>query len=1082
MTTKIIRPGSVGFNQILEDLSNYVRVNSEGGWKDFAVSGAGNVVMELLAGFGTFLHHDVLTARRETVLEVAKLRSSIVGMAQLMGYPVRRKSAPKLRMTIIPETSRSISRTDIIGAFRSQTICPLKDYALTPGVENNIYCAIGQWKEHRFALQVAGDFSKYLIRNAKIENDLVFHPIENVEIPLLQLDVTTVESVGTQNEDFLPINLVEYAEQLNTSSSLLKTHLDGVILIFGDNIFGRRATLSDVFRFTYLTSDGLLMTPSISELEGGFTCSVGTIKQVELLYPGSNEDSIEKIRLALTKYNATRRRMVTIDDHKSILMSYKGVISANAQRSDIGESGGCCAVDMTCLLDGGAKLDEATNVVIDPKNDAQTPITIQLSDSIVVYQSSDLHPSSIVLGQSGFISSLTTGTRVWLKVYDNNGDPEGVPQGINSEGFYYIIRIPNSQNIRFATDRWRAALGMFIQLSPPSTGNPLDCTLELSIYQDTVKTRDPLSTSNVIYETETSIASSIKVSTSFFEELATSDALFISYSDGANQLKNLTNNTYYYAIRLAIGESYRVRFALDAERAELSDRVLVYNPQNNLPASGTLTINRRRLREELTIGTSNVFFDDPENDEEFGYIDISNASDTLKDIVHNQPANSPLKVTIKISTGGTILPGGLQNGKTYWIFNPQDNRISFSASETEAASGVGIPLTAPSTGTVVGKIFLDVFSSEEEVINIAPEALNVVYETASSYSSSIDLTNDPFWMNDDGTEFFSGMKVRLYSDGTVKLPTGLNSGEFYYLIPIPGTKRIRFAESFDKAVGTENIPVEYIPLYPPSVGDLAGYLLIDCFLDSTSMPLSSNIYYNQISDYLNSINVGSENRLVRATGYPYGYPTGTKIKFSIGATTPSLPTGLSLETFYYIIRIPGSSNIRFATTRSKAMRGVAITLAEGSTLAGQVIVKAYGTPEEDTLREYLENFRVAGEQIFFVDPVDVMLDIKMSVVIDSSSSHQSVLDQIEEILKSYTNKLSGTFNIGRVLKQLNEIPEILRVYMERPLSDYRLAFNEYLALPANLRTSEHIIVYIGDASFVDMPAIDLEEKDGYEYE
>ena len=1077
MATKIIRPGSVSFDQILEDLSNYVRINSEGGWKDFAVSSAGNVVMELLSGLGSFLHHDVLTARRETVLETAKLRSSIVGMAQLMGYPVRRKSAPKLRMTITPQVSGPISRSDIIGSFRSLSIVPLKDYYLTAGVENTIYCAIGEWKEHSFALQVAGDFSKYLIRNASIENDLVFNPIENVEMPLIQLDVASAETVGTESVEYTPINLVEYAEQLDRNSSLIKTHLDGIILIFGDNIFGRRATLSDIFRFTYLTTQGLLETPSISELEAGFTCDVGVINRVELIYPGSNEDSLEKIRLALTQYNAARRRMVTIDDHKSILMSYKGVISSNAQRSDTGDEGGCCAVDMSCLLEGGARLDEASNVVLDPSA-TQNPITIQLNDTVVVYQSSDLHPSSVVLPQTGFVSSLSTGTRVWLKV-TSNGDPADVPQGLDTEGFYYIIRIPNSQNIRFATNKFKAAFGIFTQINPPVSGNVIDCNLELSIHQDTTKTRDPLSPTNVVYETEANISSSLRVSYDFFENLNTSDAIFISYSDEANQIKNLENNSYYYAIRLAIGESYRVRFALDGTRAELGDRVLLDHPQDGQPASGTVTINRRRHREELTIGTSNVFFDDPEDDTEWGYIDLANASDTIKDMIH--ASAEPIKVTIRIATGGTVLPGGLQNGKTYWIFNPQDYRISFADSKINAEANIGIPLTVP-TSDVVGKIFLDLFHPEEEEIDIAPESLNVVYESAYSYASSIDFTSDPYWINDNGINFFAGMKVRLYSDGTVKLPTGLESGEFYYAIPIPGTNRVRFAESFDKAVGTDNVEVEYIPLYPPSVGELGGFLLMDCFLDNTTIPLkASNIFYNQIADYLNSINVGSENRLVMATGYPYGYPTGTKLKLSVGETTPTLPIGLSVDSFYYLIRIPGSSNVRFATTRSRAMRGLAITLAEGEDLAGEVEVTIYGTPEEDALREYLEDFRVAGEQIFFVDPVDVTLDIKMNVVIDSSSSHQLVLDKIEEVLSSYTNQLSSVFNIGRVTKELNEIPEILRLYIERPLSDYRLAFNEYLTLSANLKTSEHIVIHIGESSFIETPTIDLEEKDGFEY-
>lgn len=1069
MTTSLIRPTSASFDQILEDLTNHVRTNSEGGWKDFSVSSAGNVVMELLSGLGAFLHHDVMTARRETLLEAAKLRSSIVGMAQLMGYPVRRKSAPKIKMVINVSSQTFISRTQEIGVFRSMPICPLADQSLSPNVDNVVYCAIGSFKEHNFELQTAGDFAKYLLRNPKIENDLYYYPESGIEFPLLELGVDVKEAIGQQVEEFTNVQLVEYAEQLTSNSCLIKTHLDGIILIFGDNIFGRRAFLTDKFKLTYLTSEGLLVTPSITELERGFTCHIGTLKRVELLFPGSNEDSTEKIRLALTKYNAARRRMVTIDDHKSILMSYKGIISANAQPSDTAEAGGCCSVDLTCLLEGGARLDASSNVVLDPVG-TQTAITIPFNSTTITYQSSDLHPSSILLPQNGFTNSLSTGTPVWVKITPNPGKTEDdIPQGLMSNQFYYIIRIPNSQNIRLATDKFKAIFGTFVQISPPSTGNSVDCTLEMSIYQDTAKTADPLGSFNVTYETESTIASSVRVSSSMFTTVQTGDALYVTYSSGANPVKNLNVNTYYYAIRLAIGESYRFRFALDRNRAELNDRIQLDYPINGQDASGSVTINRRVHREEFTIGTSNVFLYNPENPSEPGYIDLSNASDTLKGFL----SPTPFKVMIKTATGGTVLPGGIQNGGTYWAFNPSSLRMSLAATKTDAEADppVGVPLTDPGS-QILGKIYIDVFDAQEETISITPASQNVVYEAAQSYSSSIDLT-DASWKNDLNVDFYAGMKVRLYSESsTLVLPDGLQEGEFYYIIPIPGTRRIRFASTPAKATGADNVPVEYIPLTPPSSGNpIGGYLSLDFFLDYATFNLTSQyIYYNQVSDYLNSVDVGNS-RLTGNSSFPYGYSTGTKIKF----TGTTFPGGLNASTFFYLIRIPGTTKVRFATTKSRAVRGISVLLEDTGTINSTATVTVYGTPEEDALREYLEEFRVAGEQIHFVDPTPVILDIKVNVVISYSSVSQSVLDGVISVLDSYTNQLSSVFNIGRVVKQISDLPGVLRVYLEKPLSDRVLAFNEYLTLPTDVRTVDHVKIYVGDSSFVD-----LNTETGYE--
>jgi hypothetical protein len=124
------------------------------------------------------------------------------------------------------------------------------------------------------------------------------------------------------------------------------------------------------------------------------------------------------------------------------------------------------------------------------------------------------------------------------------------------------------------------------------------------------------------------------------------------------------------------------------------------------------------------------------------------------------------------------------------------------------------------------------------------------------------------------------------------------------------------------------------------------------------------------------------------------------------------------------------------------------------------------------LRSYLENYRVVGEQIFFVDPEPVTLDIVMTVVLAQSATMLWTQRSIREILDEYTYKLSSVFHVGEIYKRIQELPSVLRLYVEQPTSDYSLSFNQYLVLPENLFESSHIRMVSGNDSFVDLGTTD----------
>lgn len=139
----------------------------------------------------------------------------------------------------------------------------------------------------------------------------------------------------------------------------MRTSSDGVFLIFGDNVFGRKVGIGDQVRFSYLSSQGRLpigVTGQEFLAEASWTVkdtSGNSVSpdMIEVVTPGYNEDTKDKIRSLLPGYFAARRRMLTREDHIAVLMSYLDVVSASvAKKNTEDEHCECCVILMSYLF------------------------------------------------------------------------------------------------------------------------------------------------------------------------------------------------------------------------------------------------------------------------------------------------------------------------------------------------------------------------------------------------------------------------------------------------------------------------------------------------------------------------------------------------------------------------------------------------------------------------------------------------------------------------------------------------------------------------------------------------------------
>ena len=104
----------------------------------------------------------------------------------------------------------------------------------------------------------------------------------------------------------------------------------------------------------------------------------------------------------------------------------------------------------------------------------------------------------------------------------------------------------------------------------------------------------------------------------------------------------------------------------------------------------------------------------------------------------------------------------------------------------------------------------------------------------------------------------------------------------------------------------------------------------------------------------------------------------------------------------------------------------------------------YGTREQRSIMLYMEDMKVAGEVIELVDPVKVILQMKMTVVVEDAVTVSELETQIQEVLQGRIKRLGKTFRPGEVVAEVSKLDGVKRVYLKYPTSDKELDYNQYI--------------------------------------
>ncbi|MDD4695876.1 MAG: hypothetical protein PHW42_05540 [Patescibacteria group bacterium] len=83
------------------------------------------------------------------------------------------------------------------------------------------------------------------------------------------------------------------------------------------------------------------------------------------------------------------------------------------------------------------------------------------------------------------------------------------------------------------------------------------------------------------------------------------------------------------------------------------------------------------------------------------------------------------------------------------------------------------------------------------------------------------------------------------------------------------------------------------------------------------------------------------------------------------------------------------------------------------------VIDSFGTREQRNILTYLDEYRVVGEVIDLIDPVKIILQVKMTIVVDDTVTVSELEEEVTRIVKSKVYQMGVTFRPGEVVSEVS---------------------------------------------------------------
>lgn len=295
----IIDPKSTSFNQIKRDLKIWAQnLPNYNSFRTFYEDEAGDIIMDMLAGFSAYIAYNDLSATEENYLLYLKARESAIAITSNVSYNAFRGQNNYIQIRVVPTETVSLHKYEGCGFVNGVAISPIQDYTLLAGQPITIKLVIGDIEEEEITIQ-NNRLNVFRFVEPKVSADLKLL-LNSVEVPV---STNVLDLVN----DF-------YYVQSNTYGSVDVQYLNDTILTPANPY-----NTGDVITLHYIKLMNIsFIFPNDVEFDYGIIDELSPDTTIFSVYKAP--ESTESIQINGPLYNETRK---TIRARKDYPKSFK---------------------------------------------------------------------------------------------------------------------------------------------------------------------------------------------------------------------------------------------------------------------------------------------------------------------------------------------------------------------------------------------------------------------------------------------------------------------------------------------------------------------------------------------------------------------------------------------------------------------------------------------------------------------------------------------------------------------------------------------------------------------------------------
>lgn len=384
----------------VESIKNRMITNlsSKASWAKILFYSTNQRLIDIVAEeINNLAHYDEYLTR-ETKWSLAQNQSSLLSQEKLLGYKSHRDIGAKGNIRISTDSGFANPPVKTIQIPKYSVFTNEDSTIKVTTIQNESLLTINNYIDIQVVQGIPKEFSRTaagdLYEEIEVDNDA----IENVTYELYVNDV-----LWTELDD---IRLAEDGESMIYEIEN-KSDGSGIILKFGNNVFGKKLEVGDTIVFKYIETLGaggnITSTDIINKVESVIYDIDGArveifVTNVDPIDGGDGKENIEDIRTNAPNAFQTGDRATSKDDYKAILLQHDYVDKANVwgeyeYNQDEGNPPGTFVelqenvVHVVAFSPGGSPLTPTQiNEIIEYINDYKSPTSIiRFEDIIFVY-------------------------------------------------------------------------------------------------------------------------------------------------------------------------------------------------------------------------------------------------------------------------------------------------------------------------------------------------------------------------------------------------------------------------------------------------------------------------------------------------------------------------------------------------------------------------------------------------------------------------------------------------------------------------------------------------------------------------